>query len=73
MGIGSIAVKALSNSSITDNEKSIFTKRTVGELLFDGFNLSVFKQLESYISTLKLNPFSIADGVSDFYRKRFIG
>jgi hypothetical protein len=73
MKIGFFAESALNDSSISANEKSIFTKRTVGELLFDGFNLSVFKQIESFKSTLKLNPFSIADGVSDFYIKRFIG
>jgi hypothetical protein len=42
----------------------MFTKRTVGELLFDGFSLSLFEKIESDIPFFKLNPWSISDGVS---------
>jgi hypothetical protein len=66
--VRSIAVKALSNTTISDNEKSLFTNRTVGELLFEGFNLKLFEQIENLAKSLnipiKLNPFSIYEGVS---------
>ncbi len=42
----------------------MFTKRTVGELLFDGFNLRLFEQIESDLPFFKLNPWSVSDGVS---------
>jgi hypothetical protein len=73
LGIKGYAEKALHNDSISVNEKSMFTNRTVGDLLFNGFELSTFEQIESLMPSLKLNPWSISDGVSDFYRKRFIG
>jgi hypothetical protein len=66
--VRSIAVKALSDKTISDNEKSLFTNRTVGELLFEGFNLKLFEQIENLAKslniTIKLNPFSIYEGVS---------
>jgi hypothetical protein len=66
--VRTIAVKALSNRTISDNEKSLFTNRTVGELLFEGFNLKLFEQIENLAKslniTIKLNPFSIYEGVS---------
>jgi histone deacetylase complex regulatory component SIN3 len=67
----------LNTSDIETNEKSVFTKRTIGQLLFDGFPIKIFEKIEEFIEDthkfapfiklIKLNPFRISDKVSHMH------
>jgi hypothetical protein len=66
-------LNTLNTSDADTNEKSVFTKRTVGELLFDGFHLKTLKEIEEMQNTfypnfkIKYDPFRISDKVSHMH------
>ena len=52
----------LYKDELDENEKSLFTTRTVGELLFDGINMQLFDLLQPFVpegSGIELKPFSL--------------
>ncbi len=75
--VRSKASDILNTSDIETNEKSVFTKRTIGQLLFDGFPIKIFEKIEEFIEDthkfapfiklIKLNPFRISDKVSHMH------
>jgi len=60
----------LFKNMIDENEKSLFTTRKVGDLLFDGINMKLFKLLKPFVpedSGIELGDFSIIKVMQKYF------